>query len=514
MGNSTELGHDTATQAHSLTGAAAAVLAVDLDGSLIASDVLWESFLLMLKRSPWTVALVPFWLLKGRAYLKRQIALRADLDPASLPYRENVLEFLRGEKIRGRRLVLATAADALLAGSVAQQLGLFEEVLASNGKTNLKGSAKRTELERRFGTKKFDYLGNSRDDLEVWNGARSAVLVQTSDRLKSSLERVGELGGLLQAPRMRFVYLIRLLRLHHWIKNLLIFVPLLLAHQLLNWGAWQRAACAFFCFGLCASGVYVLNDLFDLPADRRHPQKKARPLAAGIVSIPAALALSLACISLGLGVAGLWLTPVFTALLVAYGALALLYSLSWKKLALIDVFLLASFYSLRLFAGGSVTGIWPSNWLLGFSAFFFFSLAMGKRYSELILTGALEHHRRYDDPPGTFRVRVTGNGLEAFGRGYRPGDREFLSAVGIASAYASVIILALYMSSQEISMLYRRPVFLWLTAPLVLYWLSRIWLLAHRGELVDDPVVFAIKDCTSYVIGLGVLLVMLLALPV
>ncbi len=512
--NRIEVGHDAAPGVRSLTADFLPVLAVDLDGSLIASDALWESLLLVLKRSPWTVLLMGVWLLRGRAYLKRQVALRAALDPASLPYRENVRDFLRGEKARGRRLVLATAADALLAEAVAQHLGLFDEVLASNGETNLKGKAKRAELERRFGPKQFDYLGNSRDDLEVWKGARSAILVQTADRLRSSLERVGELGGLLQAPRMRFRHLVRMLRLHHWIKNLLVFVPLLLAHQLLNWDAWVRAGWAFLCFGMCASGVYLLNDLFDLPADRRHPQKHARPLAAGIISIPSALALSFACLSLGLVGAWLFLKPVFALLLVTYCLLTVSYSLAWKKLALIDVFLLAGFYSLRIFAGSVSTGVHLSNWLLGFSAFFFFSLAMGKRYSELILTGALEHHRRHDDPPGTFRVRVTGNGLEAFGRGYRPGDREFLSAVGIASAYASVIILALYISSQDITSLYRRPVVLWSVAPLILYWLTRVWLLAHRGELADDPVVFAIKDPVSYIVGLGVLLVMLLAIPV
>jgi 4-hydroxybenzoate polyprenyltransferase len=464
------------------------VLCVDLDGTLIRGNVLWECFLLLLKTRPTKLLQPPFWSLKGLAFLKQQLAASVEFIPSRLVYREQVLELLRREKAAGRRIVLATAADRKIAEAVSAYVGLFDEVHASDGKLNLKGKNKAAFLAGHYGTG-FEYVGDSAADIEVWRKARAAYVVGTESRARQAAA-VTTLAGTMLELRVPFGTTCRIwiaaLRGHHWAKNLLLFLPLALSHNLAV-EPILRTFAGFALYGLCASGLYILNDLLDLHSDREHPWKKERPIASGEISIPEGLAVSLTliCSSLSLGVL---LNIKFGLALLGYAALTTLYSLCIKKVALLDVFILSSFYSFRILAGALISDTPLSQWFLAFSMFFFLSLAMAKRYSELLHASNL--------------VKA-GNS----GRGYRTGDRELLLSLGVGSSFSAVVIFSLYVHSQDVLLLYSSPDVLFLLCPVVLYWLSRNWLMAHRGELKEDPVTLAIRDPVSYAVGIAAALV-------
>jgi 4-hydroxybenzoate polyprenyltransferase/phosphoserine phosphatase len=461
------------------------VLCVDLDGTLIRGDLLWEGILVLLKSRPWTLLWLPFWLLSGTANLKRQLAARTQLNPARLPYRAEVLDLLRREREGGRKIVLVTAADREVAETVAQHLALFDEVYASDGQLNLIGKSKADFLAERFAEIGFDYVGDSELDVEVWRKARGAYVVG-SQRRSEQAAAVTELKfAFLDAPTSAKTW-INAVRGLHWAKNLLLFLPLVLAHNLMP-EPLARTFFGFVLYGACASGLYILNDLLDLHSDREHPWKKQRPFAAGELSIPQGLLTSLVLLCTGLGF-GFALEPSFGLALLGYAVLTMWYSLQLKKIALLDVFVLSSFYSFRILAGAMISGTPLSQWFLAFSMFFFLSLAMAKRYSELVHANNL---------------LKSGNS----GRGYRVDDRELLTALGVGSSFAAVVILSLYVHSQEVRVLYLSPEYLFLLCPIVLYWLSRNWLLAHRGELKEDPVTLAIRDRVSYGVALASALV-------
>ena len=477
----------------SVTGAKPArelppVLCVDLDGTLIRGNVLWECVLVLLKSRPITLLLLPFWLLAGRASLKRHLAARTHLNPARLPYREQVLELIQQEKATGRRVALVTAADRELAEAIASYLGLFDEVHASDGKLNLKGANKAAFLAQHFIQTGFDYVGDSAADVEVWRNARAAYVVGNEARAKQAAA-VTTLKGTIQSRasfRTSFGSSFRAwtnaLRGHHWAKNLLLFLPIALSHNLAV-EPIVRTLTGFALYGLCASGLYILNDLLDLHSDREHPWKKERPFAAGDISIPQGLLASLILLSSALGL-GFLLNAKFGFALIGYATLTMLYSLYLKKIALLDVFVLSSFYSFRILAGALISATPLSQWFLAFSMFFFLSLAMAKRYSELLHASDLVS---------------AGNS----GRGYHTGDRELLLSLGVGSSFSAVVIFSLYVQSQDVRLLYSSPEFLLLLCPIVLYWLSRNWLLAHRGELKEDPVTLAIRDPVSYGVALA-----------
>jgi len=470
----------------SVTGAKPAralspVLCVDLDGTLIRGNLLWECVLVLLKTRPATLLLLPFWLLAGRASFKRQLAARVHLNPALLPYRQQVLDLLQQEKATGRRIVLATAADRAHAENISSYLGLFDEVHASNGQLNLKGANKAAFLARQFAQTGFEYVGDSAADVEVWRNARAAYVVGTEARAGQAAA-VTTLKGTILEPRASFRTWINALRGHHWAKNALLFLPLTLAHNL-TLDPLARTFLGFALFGLCASGLYILNDLLDLHSDREHPWKKERPFAAGEISIPGGLLASFILLSSALGL-GFLLDVPFGLALLGYATLTMLYSLYLKKIVLLDVFVLSSFYSFRILAGALISGTPLSQWFVAFSMFFFLSLAMAKRYSELLHASDLV---------------MAGNS----GRGYHAGDRELLLALGVGSSFSAVVIFSLYVQSQDVRRLYSSPEFLLLLCPVVLYWLSRTWLLANRGELKEDPVTLAIRDPVSYGVALA-----------
>lgn len=454
-------------------------LCVDLDGTLIHSDLLFESALSLLRRNPLYLFAFVAWLARGRAHLKREIARRAEVDATTLPYDERVVGWLR-EQAADRPRVLCTASDAVLAQGVAAHLGLFDEVLASDGERNLAGRHKGEALRERYGDKGFDYAGNEYRDLHIWKHARRAVVANADAGLAAAAAGCCEVERVFD-PRPRGLRTwIKALRLHQWLKNLLVFLPLFTSHRVLETATTLNCVLAFFAFGLCASGVYLLNDLFDLDADRRHPRKRLRPFAAGTLPLSAGLVMAPLFALAGLALA-LWLSAAFAGVLACYYVLTLAYSLRLKRIVMLDVVVLAALYTVRIIGGAVVIGGGLSFWLLAFSMFLFLSLAMLKRYTEL-------------------HALVGSGRSEASGRGYAVDDIALIQSLGGASGYMSVLVLALYINSTASEALYRNQQVLWLLCPLLLYWISRVWLIAHRGQMHDDPVVFALVDRVSRVI--------------
>ena len=466
-------------------------LAVDLDGTLVRSDMLMESLASALRRAPWLVLALPFWLMGGRARLKSEAARRADLDLTLLPYDENVLAQLRRARNAGRTLVLATAADESIARRIADHLGIFATVIASDGIVNLKRETKARALVERYGEAGFDYVGEDRHDLPVWKHAREAYVVGSSAVITTGLANLGKPIHSIERTSRPVRALVKGVRAYQWAKNLLVFVPLLTAHVYLHPPSLAAAALAFVAFSLVASAVYLANDLVDLQDDRRHPTKRARPLASGELPIAAALLLLPVLLVAAAATAAL-LPWAFGALLVVYVATNLAYSWRLKRAALVDVFVLAGLYTLRILAGAAAIEVPVSHWLLAFSLFAFLSLALAKRYVEVANVASRDEER-------------------VGGRGYLAGDGALLGMLGTASGYLSVLVFALYITSPQVVMLYRSPAILWFAVPLLLYWVSRVWLLAHRGALHEDPLLFALHDPPSYATGALILALMVAA---
>ena len=476
-----DLAPESVFHAEPLPVSTALPLAVDLDGTLVKTDLLIESAFVLLKRNSLYFFLFPFWLLKGIAFFKRQIGSRVTLDVSALPYHEELVDYLKVEHARGRRLLLTTAADEGIARQVADYLGLFDAVLASDGTLNLSARAKGEQLVARLGLKGFDYAGNDRRDLIVWSSARKAILVNSSRHLAHRAGQVAEVERIFDGRQSGARAFIRALRPEQWLKNILVFVPLVMLTDFPRLDLLARAILAFLAFGLCASSVYLVNDLADLDADRHHPHKRHRPLAAGelsllwaLVSVPVFFGLSL--------IIGLDLPVSFDATLVVYYLLNLGYSFTLKRIVLLDVIVLAGLYTLRIMAGSASVDLWPSSWLLAFSTFLFLSLALVKRYAELEM------------------VRVA-HGDTAQVRGYRVIDMELLASLGSGSGYVAVLVLAIYISSGAAELVYARHMLMWLLCPLQLYWISHVWLIAHRGRMRDDPLLFMVRDRSSQVVG-------------
>lgn len=456
---------------------------VDLDGTLIHSDLLLESFLLLVKSHPFCLFLIPLWLLRGKAVLKAEIARRVTLNAATLPYHQEFLVWLKTQKSEGRQLWLCTAANEKLAQAVAGHLEIFDGVLASDTTHNLSGSKKAVALVERFGERGFDYCGNEHKDLAIWGYARGAIVVNGGGALEAAAAKVTQLVQVFAPSGKRMRAALRALRLHQWAKNVLVFVPLLTAHRLSDMGAVMTSFWAFLAFGLCASSVYLLNDMLDLEADRLHPRKSKRPFAAGQIS----LLFGFACMPLLLLAAGLIayaISELFLLCLVGYYLLTLAYSFRLKTILMLDTIALAGLYTSRIIAGAAAIPVALSFWLLLFSVFLFLSLALVKRYAEL------EGMRRRQQ-------------LKASGRGYHVEDLSALQSFGAASGYLSVLVLALYINSPEVAALYAHPKVIWALCVLMLYWISRMWIKTHRGEMHDDPVVYALRDKIS--LGIGVL---------
>ncbi len=466
-------------------------LCVDLDGTLIRSDVSVESILALLRRNPLYLLAVLIWLLRGRAFMKREVARRVHVDVALLPYDARVLEWLRGEAAVRRR-VLCTASDQLLAEQVAAHAGCFDEVLASDGVRNLGGRGKAAALCERFREGGFDYAGNARVDLNVWRLSRQAVVVNASAALVRRVRAVAEVARVFPRENAGWRTWLAALRPHQWLKNALVLVPLLTAHQVFVPQASARALLAFAAFCLCASAAYLCNDLLDLEADRRHPRKRLRPFAAGRLALPAGMLMAGGLLVAAFALA-ISLSTRFALALAVYAAVTSAYSLLLKRIAILDVVTLAALYTLRIIAGAVAIAVPVSFWLLAFSMFLFLSLAMVKRYTEI--------------------AQVAASGAEGVsGRGYAASDLGLIQSLGTASGYLAVLVFALYIDSTASEALYTQHHFLWILAPLLLYWIGRVWLLARRGQMHDDPVVFAMTDRVSLAVLVIFVLVVWLAI--
>jgi 4-hydroxybenzoate polyprenyltransferase len=459
-----------------------------LDHTLIKTDLLYESFFLLMKRKPIALFALPFWLLRGRSFLKRKVALLVQPDVRYLPFREDLVAFLQEEKRRGRTVLLVSAADQGLARSVENHLRLFDDIIASDERQNVKGANKARLLEQRFGKNGFDYVGDSRSDFAVWRSARHALVVTDSHRFTNAIKAIVPVEKVFPRHAGRVGAFVKALRIHQWSKNLLVFVPVITSHKIFDRQVLESGLLAFFSFSLFCSGIYLLNDMLDLEADRQHPTKSLRAVASGQLSIFSAVgwAGALLVSGVGLGYLSGW---HFVGILALYGVANLAYSLWFKHVVMLDVVVLACFYSLRLLGGGAATGIGCSEWLIAFSVFFFFCLAMIKRYSELRGADAVE-------------------GQRGRARGYLGGDLDIIASFGVGSGLISVLVLVLYIMSPEVRLLYQRPEILLLLCPLFLYWITRIWFKARRGEVPEDPVVFALQDRTSYIAGVLAALVL------
>lgn len=468
-------------------------LCVDLDGTLIKSDTLYESAAALLTANPLKLLAVAPSLAGGKAKLKARLSAAVTLDPAALPYTDDLLEFLKAEKAAGRTLILVTAADGAIARAVAAHVGLFDEVLASDGSVNLRGRNKVAALVARFGAKGFDYIGNDGTDVTVWRECRTAYVANAGGSVRRKAAAVATVGATFGGRKPLPRALAKALRVHQWVKNVLVFVPLVAAHRYAEAAPLLAVLLYFVAFSLTASSLYVVNDLFDLAADRKHPTKRRRPFAAGDLPVSWGMVGGPLLLAGGLAL-GFAVSPAAGAVLAFYAALTLLYSAVLKRVALLDVFVLAAFYMIRIVGGGAASGVVASEWLLGFSWFFFLSLGFLKRVTELM------------------RVRDK-HGPDGHARGYRVTDLDLLTRFGAISGFAASVVLALYIQSDRGGLAVRdgRPIYptheaLWASVPLLLLWVCRLWLHTERGRMHDDPIVFALKDRASWAV-LGLLAV-------
>jgi 4-hydroxybenzoate polyprenyltransferase len=464
------------------------VLCVDLDGTLVSTDLVWESAVSAVRRHPRALFRLPLWLLRGRAYFKQQLAAVSAVDFATLPYRSEVLAFVDRERQCGRPVVLTTAADHSLGEGVSRHLGLFSEVMASDGVTNLDGTVRAASLTGRFGRGNFDYVGDSRADIPCWESAGVAisVLPDRNDFQLPYLLRLDE-----AAPsRSPFAAVLAALRPHQWAKNLLMLVPALAAHRL-DVATGVALFVAVLTMSLSASGGYVLNDLLDVTADRQHVTKRNRPFASGRLSLAAGVWLIFATWLVGFGLAALMLPGAYTLMLVGYLVATVTYSIRLKTEPVLDVVVLAGLYVLRVVAGGVATGVPVSNWLLAFTLFISLSLAFLKRFIE---------------------VNAIETGGEIPGRAYIASDAFWLHSAGLCSAFLGVLVLAIYATNADLVRLYSNPDRLLLICPLLLYWATRTWFKAHRRQLHDDPVIAVARDPSTYVVGVITLAIVLAAI--
>jgi 4-hydroxybenzoate polyprenyltransferase/soluble P-type ATPase len=465
---------------------------VDLDGCLVASDTLWESLLVYLRRNPFNIVRALFWLFQGKTAFKSNLATQVTLDVSGLPYRREVISLLEDLKQRRRRILLATGAHISIASRIADHLGVFSSVLATDNGPAVTGERKRSLVLSELGQCCFAYIGNSAADLPVWRASELAILVDAPESCRKKLcQDRKRILTLLPRRGCAIHRWLRAIRVYQWIKNLLVFVPVVLAHRVFQPSSVLASVAAFVAFSLAASAGYLINDLTDIECDRRHPTKRRRALACGDVSIPEALFL----IGVLLGsafVLAASVSVISSGILAAYLAGAVIYSCRLKRRLAADTVALALFYTMRILYGATAAQIQISVWTLAFCVFASLSVALVKRIAELRLT--------------------TQGGAYESRRGYFSSDLQPLIAQASASAYMALLVLALYVNSPEVQTLYRRPWVLWLLCPSLMYWFNRIIMLANRGDIDIDPILFAFRDKASWLVGMAAGLLFVLAI--
>lgn len=450
-------------------------LVIDLDGTLTPTDTLVESVAQLVKRNPLNIFRVLFWLLfaGGKAEFKQRVAENVGFSAIRLPWREDFIAWLRSQRDSGRQIILATAAHESIATEVSRKLRLFDGVIATNGAANLKGAAKLAAIQELVGDR-FAYAGDSRADLAIWGSASTAILVDVS---RSTSKRAHHLA----AVEKEFIYpaastrvWLRALRVHQWIKNVLLLVPMCAAFAFYDLKKDAMVLLAILAFSMAASATYIMNDIWDLASDRQHPRKRARPFASGELSLLHGVGVAFALLALAVILAW-WISPQFGSMLLAYIFLTTWYSWTLKKYVLIDVIMLAMLYTFRVLAGAVATDIVLTPWLLAFCIFIFFSLALVKRCAELVT------------------LRESGK-VGVHGRDYQVGDLAVLWPLGVGASLCSVVVFGLYIGTPGAAMQYANANVLWAVGIGLLYWISRLWIKTARGEMHDDPIVFAMRD--------------------
>ena len=463
-------------------------LCVDLDGTLVNTDTLVEGIAAVMRN--WrALLLLPYWLIKGKARLKAKLAQHSNSNPMLLPYNKSVIQFINENKEIGRYLVLVTAANKSVAEAVNQHLGLFNEVIASDDTRNLRGKEKARALVGRFGNRQFSYIGNDKTDLHIWRVAQSGILVNAPKNVERLAAELTTIDKVLSDRPDRSKALFTALRPYQSVKNLLVFVPVITSNAISDYGAWFNAGLAFMALCFTAFGTYLINDLFDLEADRQHPRKRDRPFASGALPLVAGFFLSPMLILVGIA---LGIACDVLLIVLCYAVFSIIYSVKLKEKPLVDIFLLALLYTIRLFAGGEATGYHVSMWLLAFSSFLFLSLAIKKRVIELK------------------KISISNSG-RAVRRGYLADDWKVLQSMGISSSFVSSLVLALYVQSGVAARAYVHPQVLWGIVPLMLFWQCRLWLSTTRGYVHDDPIIYTAKDWVSWLVGLSLVAVLLVA---
>ena len=469
-------------------------LVVDIDGTLVRSDFFYECLLQCVKHKLWTIPALIFWVLRGKAHLKARLYEHGGeyVSPDFLPYRPEVRRFIEEAAQAERPIILASGSDARFVDSVAKHLELEGPHFGSSGGVNLTSSRKAERLVRSF-PDGFDYIGNSSADIAVWKAAGVRYGAGVSGGLERRVISKGMTLERLTPPERMLKPMIKALRLHQWAKNLLIFTIFAITYPAYGLGPLLETGIGFVLLGMVASGTYVINDLLDIEADRRHATKRDRALASGELAVPVALALALSLVAIA-HVAAYFIAPLFCLVIAGYCALTLSYSFILKRFAIVDVFCLASLFSLRVIAEGAIIAVAPSPWLLSFMFFFFLSLALAKRVVEL-------NRKRDTVPPAQW-------GETLAGRGYSVNDRDFVISGGVATAALSLNVFFIYSLLSNIT-LFSSPWFAMLAGVVLAFWLLRMWYLAVRGDMHDDPIYFAVKDWLSVVLGV-ILLVLVI----
>jgi len=463
---------------------------VDLDGTLIKTDILYESVLLLVKKSLIYLFIMPFWLLRGKSNLKYKISKLVDINPQTLPYNESFLNYIKEQNEQGRNLILATATTEKYAQAIADYLGIFSQVIASTTNKNISGKTKLESIKNQ--TNEFSYAGNAVIDMVIFSQAKESIIVNPTYGLQKKLTILNNISQVFDNKNKTSWAAFKSIRMYQWVKNSLIFVPLLMSQQFNNIDNLLNVIIAFFSFSFLASATYIINDLIDIPNDREHIRKKNRPLASGNLSIPIAILLSIILFSSSFVIA-LNVNIAFIYGLVFYLLLTLLYSFKLKSYILMDAISLSMLYTTRIFVGALVINIMPSVWLIVFSMFMFLSLALVKRCSELQSLAIDNKHRT----PG---------------RDYTVSDTYVLASMGVTSGFVSILVVALYLSDVESISQYAYPEVLWLICPLLLYWIGRMWVKTFRDEMHDDPIVFTIKDKGSLLCIVSVLIIIITAI--
>jgi len=469
-------------------------LVVDLDETLVRTDTLHEALIRVAVKQPLALSTLLRSLRKDKPAFKADVAGYQVMAAADLPMNKDVLHIVEKARADGRKTIITSASHDTQVKAVADYLDLFDDAFGTGseaaGAQNLSGQNKAEFLVARYGEKQFDYIGDCAVDIPVWQVAATAYAVNPSTKLIAQAKAAGvTLVPIVSEADPTWKPYIKALRPHQWVKNILVFLPMLAAQQL---DMFVLAFMAFVLFSMTASSVYIFNDLVDLPSDRAHPRKRNRPLAAGKLPLRDGVIIGVGLIVLSLFVYVLFMPPIFLAVLAFYFAVTVAYSFSLKRKLIVDVITLAGLYTLRIIAGGAATGIMPSPWLLAFSVFLFYSLATIKRQAELL-----------DQMPNQNKAPP--------GRGYLPSDVSVMQMIAISSGQAAVLVFALYLYSPSVGELYAAPEVLWLICPVLLYWLSRIAVLTHRGFMDDDPIVFAAKDKISLLTAGVVVLIVFVA---